>query len=212
MQENTELYSRVEEWVNSITHYAGVVLGLVGFGALLVKSLYVGNSGYLAGCIIFSLSIILLYSMSGTYHILNYGKAKRIFQILDHSAIYVLISGSYAPYLLGVFKGDLRWILFWTQMILTAAGILFKIFFTGRFEVISTLIYLFMGWMIIFVYKDLKILLPQRSLELLIAGGVSYTVGIIFYSLEKLKFAHAIWHLFVLAGTIFMFFSVYVIF
>lgn len=200
--------SRAEEWLNSITHYFGAVLALFGSGALLVHSLKFNNIGYIVGSMVFCFSLILLYIMSGTYHILYTGKFKKIFKILDHSAIYILISGSYTPYLLGVFDGKVKWVLFFTQWGMTLLGILFKIFFTGRFNFVSTLIYLFMGWMIIFVFDDLKTLITPLSLKLLVWGGVSYSVGTIFYMTQK-KFSHGIWHLFVLAGSILNYFSVY---
>lgn len=202
-------YSRAEEWVNSMTHYMGVILGLIGLGALIVHSDQLHNVGYKVGGIVFCISIILLYSMSGTYHILGDGKAKRIFKILDHSSIFILIAGSYTPYLLGVFESKTKWILFGIQWGLTVIGILFKIFFTGRFGALFTTIYLLMGWMIVFVFKDLKELITPLSLDLLVVGGISYSVGVIFYAMKKVAFAHCIWHLFVLGGTVSQFLSVY---
>lgn len=203
--------SRVEEWVNSLTHYFGVILALIGTGALLVRTSESGNIGYFIGSMLFCFSLILLYSMSGTYHILYTGKLKRIFKILDHSAIYILISGSYTPYLLGFFDGKVKWILFFAQWGMTLAGIIFKIFFTGKFKILSTLIYLFMGWMIIFVFDDLKTLISPLSLKLLIAGGIAYSVGTIFYGMKKVRFMHGVWHIFVLVGSILNYLSVYFI-
>nr|WP_307775421.1 hemolysin III family protein [uncultured Cetobacterium sp.] len=203
--------SRCEEWVNSMTHYFGVVLSLIGSGALAVHSYKSGNTGYFVGSLVFCFSLVLLYSMSGTYHILYNGKAKRIFKILDHSAIYILISGSYTPYLLGVFDGEIKWVLFFIQWGMTLFGIVFKLFFTGRFKFVSTLIYLIMGWMIVFVFKDLKLLITPLSLKLLILGGVSYSVGTIFYMMKNCRFSHGVWHLFVLAGSIFNYLSIYTI-
>ncbi|MGL4987662.1 MAG: PAQR family membrane homeostasis protein TrhA [Cetobacterium sp.] len=201
--------SRLEEWINSLTHYFGAALALIGTGALLVHSLKTDNIGYIIGSMVFCFSLVLLYTMSGTYHILYVGKIKKIFKILDHSAIYILISGSYTPYLLGVFDGKIKWILFFTQWGMTLIGIIFKVFFTGKFNLLSTLIYLFMGWMVMFVFKDLKELATPLSLKLLIFGGISYSIGTIFYLMKNKKFAHGIWHLFVLAGSIFNYFSVY---
>ncbi|MGL4804012.1 MAG: PAQR family membrane homeostasis protein TrhA [Cetobacterium sp.] len=201
--------TRLEEWVNSMTHYFGAVLALIGTGALLVHSLKTGNIGYVIGSMVFCFSLVLLYTMSGTYHILYVGKIKKLFKILDHSAIYILISGSYTPYLLGVFDGTTKWVLFFVQWGMTLLGILFKVFFVGRFNFVSTLIYLFMGWMVMFVFKDLQVLASPLSLKLLIWGGVSYSVGTIFYLMKNKKFAHGIWHLFVLAGSVFNYFSVY---
>ncbi|MGL5278647.1 MAG: PAQR family membrane homeostasis protein TrhA [Cetobacterium sp.] len=201
--------TRLEEWVNSMTHYFGAILALIGTGALLVHSLKTDNIGYIIGSMVFCFSLVLLYTMSGTYHILCVGKIKRLFKILDHSAIYILISGSYTPYLLGVFDGTTKWVLFFVQWGMTLLGILFKVFFVGRFNFISTLIYLFMGWMVMFVFKDLQMLASPLSFKLLIWGGISYSVGTIFYLMKNRKFAHGIWHLFVLAGSIFNYFSVY---
>lgn len=203
--------SRAEEWVNSLTHYFGVILALIGTGALLVRTLESGNIGYFIGSMLFCFSLVLLYTMSGTYHILYTGKLKRIFKILDHSAIYILISGSYTPYLLGFFDGQVKWVLFFTQWGMTLIGIIFKIFFVGRFKLISTLIYLFMGWMIIFVFDDLKTLISPLSLKLLVAGGITYSVGTIFYGMKKIRFMHGIWHIFVLVGSILNYLSVYFI-
>ncbi|MGL5971712.1 MAG: PAQR family membrane homeostasis protein TrhA, partial [Cetobacterium sp.] len=193
----------------SITHYFGAFLALIGTGALLVHSLKTNNIGYVIGSMIFCFSLVLLYTMSGTYHILYVGKLKKIFKILDHSAIYILISGSYTPYLLGVFDGKIKWILFFIQWGMTLIGIIFKVFFIGRFNILSTLIYLLMGWMIMFVFKDLKALATPLSLKFLIWGGVSYSIGTIFYLMKSKKFSHGIWHLFVLAGSIFNYLSVY---
>ena len=201
--------TRLEEWINSMTHYFGAVLALIGTGALLVHSLKTNNIGYVIGCMVFCFSLVLLYTMSGTYHILYVGKIKKLFKILDHSAIYILISGSYTPYLLGVFDGTTKWVLFFIQWGMTLFGILFKVFFVGRFNFVSTLIYLFMGWMVMFVFKDLQVLASPLSLKLLIWGGISYSVGTIFYLMKNKKFTHGIWHLFVLAGSVFNYFSVY---
>lgn len=204
----SRIISRTEEYLNSITHYLGAILSIFGSGALLVHSLKFNNSGYIIGSMIFCFSLVLLYIMSGTYHILHAGKLKKIFKILDHSAIFILISGSYTPYLLGVFDGKIKWILFFIQWGMTLLGIIFKIFFIEKFNFISTLIYLFMGWMIIFVFDDLKTLITPISLKLLVLGGISYSVGTLFYMSQK-KFSHGIWHLFVLIGSIFNYFSIF---
>lgn len=203
--------TRLEEWINSMTHYFGVVLALIGTGSLLVHTIKTGNLGYIVGSMIFCFSLVLLYSMSGTYHILHIGKAKKIFRTLDHSAIYILISGSYTPYLLGYFDGSVKWSLFCIQWGMTVLGIIFKIFFVGKFNFFSTLIYLAMGWMVLFVFEDLKMVISPLSLKLLIASGITYSLGTIFYGLDKFKFMHGIWHLFVLVGSILNYFSIYYI-
>lgn len=200
---------KVEEQINSVTHYFGAVLSLIGTEALLVQSLKTNNTGYIIGCIVFCFSLILLYTISGTYHILIEGDIKKIFRILDHSAIYILIAGSYTPYLLGVFEGKIKWIFLFIQWGIAILGIFFKINFIGKFNFISTLVYLFMGWMIVFIFEDLQTFVPVLSFKLLIYGGISYSIGIIFYLMNNKKFTHGIWHLFVLIGSIFNYFSIY---
>ena len=167
------------------------------------------DRGYIVGSIIFGAALIFLYTMSGTYHILKIGKLKKIFRVLDHAAIYVLISASYTPYIFTVLTGEKKWIIFFAQWGLTLIGIIFKIFFTGKFKLVSTLIYLFMGWMVVFVFKDIKAGLSPASLNCLIAGGITYSAGAVVYMIKKIKFGHAIWHLFVIGGSVCNFFSIY---
>lgn len=197
----------VEEYLSSITHLLGAGMAISGLCFLTIHAVHNGRVIDVVSFSIFGASAIFLYLMSGIYHILPYGKNKDRFQILDHSAIYVLISGSYTPYLL-LLGGATGWVIFAIQWGLTLIGIGFKIKYTGRFEIISMLIYLLMGWMIIFVFSTLKENLNSVSLWLLIAGGITYTVGAIFYSL-KFKFNHVIWHFFVIAGTTLHFLSIY---
>lgn len=201
----------LEEYLNAISHYIGAGLSLVALILMVMKSSKTFEMGYTVGCIIFGLALIFLYSMSGTYHILKQGRAKNIFRVLDHVAIYVLISASYTPYIFTVLHGKTRWIIFAAQWGLTFLGIIFKIFFTGRFKGVSTLIYLFMGWMIMFVFKDIKLALSSMSLDFLIIGGITYSVGALFYMMKKLKFSHCIWHMFVIGGSFFNFLSIYYI-
>lgn len=184
-------------------------MAIAGCVALIVHAVRTGRVDYIVGSGIFGGALILMYSMSGTYHILQEGKIKNIFKILDHSAIYILISASYTPYILTVLTGTGRWILFVFQWGLTILGILFKIKFVGRFQLLSTIIYVIMGWIVVFVFKDLKLNLNSISLNLLVCGGVVYTVGAIFYSLKNIKFTHAIWHLFVIGGSVLNYLSIY---
>lgn len=201
----------LEEYLNSITHYIGAIASIVGLVLIILHSSKTLDVGYIVGCIIFGVALIFLYSMSGTYHILKEGKAKNIFRVLDHIGIYVLISASYTPYIFTVLEGRTKWIVFFAQWGLTLFGIIFKIFFTGKFKVLSTLIYLFMGWMIVFVFKDIKLSLSDISFNFLLVGGIVYSIGSIFYMMKKLKFSHCIWHLFVIGGSVFNFLSVYYI-
>lgn len=202
-------YEELEEKLNFITHYIGTGMAIAGCIALIVHAVKAGQIDYIVGSAIFGGALILMYSMSGTYHLLEGGKIKRIFKILDHSAIYILISASYTPYLLTVLTGRSRWVLFAFQWGLTFLGIIFKIKFAGKFEILSTIIYIIMGWVVVFVFKDLKLNLNSTSLNLLVIGGVVYTVGAVFYSLKRIRFTHAIWHLFVIGGSVLNYLSVY---
>lgn len=204
-------YTKVEEYINSITHYIGAGLSVIGLILLINKSIVVEHMGYLIGSIVFGIAMIILYTMSGTYHILEQGRLKNIFRVLDHSAIYLLISASYTPYILTSVEGVAKWVIFGAQWGMTLFGIIFKIFFTGRFNILSTILYLAMGWMVIFIFKDLKSSLSLISLRFLIAGGITYSLGVIFYSL-RIKFSHAIWHVFVIGGSLFNYLSVYYIY
>ncbi len=201
-------YSKLEEYMSSITHLLGAGMAISGLAFLIVHAVQEGGVKQIIGFSIFGLSAIFLYLMSGIYHILPMGKYRKIFKILDHSAIYVLISGSYTPFLL-ILGGITGWVILVIQWTLTSLGIIFKIKFAGRFQTISTLIYLFMGWMIVFVFGNLKNSLNSVSLTLLIVGGISYSVGAIFYSMKKVKYTHVIWHFFVIAGTTLHYLSIY---
>ncbi|WP_319201819.1 hemolysin III family protein [uncultured Ilyobacter sp.] len=202
-------HDKLEEYMNSITHYLGALTAVYGLVLLIFRALNFGTTAHLVSFSIFGAALILLYSMSGTYHILKPGKTKKLFKIFDHSAIYILISSSYTPYLLTIVKGKVAMILLVIQWMLTVMGIIFKIKFTGRFTFVSTLIYLFMGWMIVFVFKNLKTNLNSEALNLLLASGITYSLGAIFYLLKKIKFTHVIWHLFVIGGSVLNYLSIY---
>jgi len=201
-------YSKLEEYMSSITHLLGAGMAISGLIFLIVHAIQEGGIKQIIGFSIFGISAIFLYLMSGIYHILPIGRYRKIFKILDHSAIYVLISGSYTPFLL-ILGGITGWIILIVQWTLTSLGILFKIKFAGKFQTLSTLIYLFMGWMIVFVFGNLKTSLNSISLTLLIAGGISYSIGAIFYSMKKIKYTHVIWHFFVIIGTTLHYLSIY---
>ncbi|GAB2994762.1 hemolysin III [Arenimonas maotaiensis] len=191
---------RAEFW-NALTHGAGAVLSLIG-GAVLVTlaSLY-GNGWQLTGAIVFSLSLIGLYTASTLYHAVHEPKAKGRLKVLDHCMIYVLIAGSYTPFALIALRGDGGWLLFGTIWTLAAAGIVFKLFFTGRFELLSTLVYLAMGWLVVFAAGPMLRHVGTTELVWLGIGGLFYSLGTVFYLWERLRHNHAIWHGFVLAGS-----------
>lgn len=202
-------YSHMEEYLNSISHYLGAGMAVVGLGFLVMRAVRLGDINHVFSFTIFGSALILLYTMSGTYHLLYPGRTKDIFKILDHSAIYILISGSYTPYLLTVVEGRAAIILLVIQWGLTLAGIIFKLKFTGRFTLVSTLIYLFMGWMVMFIFKNLKMNLDPLSLKLLIASGITYTVGAVFYLMKNVRYTHVVWHLFVVGGSVLNYLSIY---
>jgi len=197
-----------EEFWNTITHSFGFVLSLLGFILLLI---YVDKNSPQAifGTILYGSSLGILYLVSSLYHYSKNEKRKRILQTLDHISIYLLIAGTYSPVVLITLPQSNGWILFWIVWTIAALGTILKIFYTGRFEVLSLLLYLIMGWLIIFDFDALQQNVDQTGIILLILGGVAYTVGIVFYVLQKMKYNHVIWHLFVLAGSIFHFLFIF---
>ena len=200
-----------EESLNAITHYLGAVLSIIGFILLLAHSLKIGKTEYVISCVIFGIALIFLYTMSGTYHFLINKNLKKLFRKFDHIGIFILIAASYTPYIFTVLDGKIKWIVFFVQWGCTLFGTIYKLFFTGKFEILSTLIYLMMGWMIIFVIKDVKYSLNELSFNYLIFGGIIYTLGIIFYMDNHIKYNHVIWHIFVIFGSLFNYLSIYYI-
>lgn len=201
-------YSFREELLNSITHGAGILLSIAALVLLIVYSRIYGTAGHVVSCTIFGVTLILLYTSSTLYHSFQKPRVKRIFKILDHSCIYLLIAGTYTPFLLVTLRGVLGWTMFGIIWFLAISGVVFKIFFVHRFNIISTIAYLLMGWIIIFAIKPLVDSLPTGGIVWLIAGGLAYTLGVVFYAWKKLPFNHAIWHLFVLAGSMCHFLAV----
>lgn len=189
-------WERAEEIANVITHGIGALLSPLALYLLLATSLY--DSQRLLAVSLFGLSIVLLYVTSTIYHAVSCPIKKRWLRTCDHCAIYLLIAGSYTPIALVVLQKS-SWVIFiWFLAIL---GIAFKWFYTGRFELLSTCLYLGMGWLVVIDIQSLWVGMPPMGLYLLIAGGLAYSVGALIYLLEKPLFHHAIWHLFVLAGT-----------
>jgi len=199
------------ERLNSITHLVGAVLALIGFGALLTLSIQQSDPMLITGFVIFGVTLVLLYTMSTLYHSFKPPKVKKVFQILDHDSIYLLIAGTYTPYLLVAMgqKGILTMlVLIWS---LAVAGILLDTLIRKRIIWLQVLIYLVMGWLCVLSYSQLESILPKVGLYWLLAGGIAYTSGILFYVLDKLNrlpHAHGIWHLFVLFGSICHFVSI----
>ncbi len=202
-------YSPAEEKVNVISHAIGLILSIIALILLIIKALQYGNGWHLISYGIYGMSLIMLYSASTIYHITQEPALRKKYKIFDHAAIYLLIAGTYTPYTLVTLSGKIGWILFAISWGLAVFGMTLKLFFTGRFTLVSTLAYVVMGWLIVFAYEPLKNSLSTDGLFWLLAGGVSYTVGALLYAIHKLKFNHAIFHIFVLIGSVCHFISVY---
>lgn len=197
-----KLESRGEEIANFVSHTAGAGLAILGFIMLIIRASWYNNVSALISYIIFSLGLMVLYTMSSIYHGLKPSTAKNVFEILDHSSIYFLIAASYTPFLVLGLKSNIGITLLVIQWIICALGITFKAFFTGKFKGISTIVYLIMGWMIVFSWNELVAKISLISLGFLIAGGILYSLGTIFYMWKVCKFNHMIWHIFVILGSI----------
>ena len=200
--------TKFEENLNALTHLVGAILGVIALVLLITfeRSL---TSWSLFSVIVYGISIIVLFLASTLYHSVKKEQQKHYFRIVDHISIYFLIAGTYTPVLLITLEQSLGWPLFYIVWGIAAFGVVLKLFFTGRFETFSTLLYLVMGWLIIFDFTTLKDLLDANGLLFLIAGGLAYTVGIVFYVIDKIPYNHVIWHLFVLAGAICHFFMIF---
>jgi hemolysin III len=190
-----------EELVNAATHAAGVLAGVLGGALLIVLASLQGNARLIVGAAVFTATLILLYSASTLYHMAVDGELKQRLKVFDHVAIYLLIAGSYTPFTLAGLGGGWGWSLFGTIWGLAAAGVVFKLFFTGRFKRLSTAIYIAMGWLVLIAVEPLARSLSPTTLVWLVAGGVTYTAGTVFYHSRR-AYAHGIWHLFVLGGSI----------
>lgn len=191
----------LEEIANSITHGIGLVLSVAGFAVLLVFAILGGGASHIVACSIYGATLISLYTASTLYHAVVSPRLKRALRIFDHSAIYLLIAGTYTPFLLLYLRGPWGWSLFGVVWGLAFAGIVFKFWFVGHFEHVSTAIYLAMGWLVIVAAKPVLAHVPTPTLLWLLAGGLFYSCGVIFYVWKRLPYSHAVWHLFVLAGS-----------
>lgn len=195
--------SRTEEWFNTMSHGITALAAIAGLVVLIILGVSNGKEWGLFSALFYGVSMVLLYTFSTVYHGLRHEKAKYIFNILDHCGIYLLIAGSYTPVLLMTIGGTIGWIFFGIQWGLALIGIVLKIFYTGKFRLLSTLTYAFMGWIIVFKIGLVRALLPEPAFWLLASGGIAYTVGIVFYMIDyRMKLSHFIWHLFVMAGSI----------
>jgi hemolysin III len=194
-------YTLAEEIANAITHGIGVVFSVVALVLLIVYASLGGDTWRIVAVSIFGSSMLLLYLASTLYHALPQPAMKRILRVVDHGAIYLLIAGTYTPFLLGDMRGPWGWALFGLLWGAALAGIVYKIFFVGKFHFIATMMYVAMGWAVVIALKPAIEMIPLAALILMALGGIAYTSGVVFYLWDRLPYNPAIWHLFVLTGS-----------
>ena len=211
MQEfdDTKHYSPLEEKINITSHAIGLILSVVALALLSTHAGMNGNIWHIVSFSIFGVSLVTLFAASTIYHSANDPELRARLRIVDHAAIYVLIAGTYTPFTLVTLNGTSGWVIFGAAWGMALTGIVLKLFFTGRFELVSTMMYVFMGWIIVFDLDTLINKLSSDGLFWLVAGGVAYTVGAILYGIKQIKFNHAIFHVFVLVGAFCHFVAVY---
>ncbi|MGG4265283.1 PAQR family membrane homeostasis protein TrhA [Peribacillus simplex] len=205
---NTHVYTKKEEVVNAITHGVGVLLSIAALVFLIIFSVQKGSPWHVVISVIYGASMLLLYASSTLVHSFPEGKTKDLFEIFDHSAIYIFIAGTYTPIMLLVIQGSRGWTLLGIIWGVAIIGVVFKAFYVKKFLFLSTILYIAMGWMIVIVWGPLTATMPSAGIKLLIAGGLLYTFGAIFYVWRGFPFHHAVWHIFVLGGTVTHFFAV----
>lgn len=198
-----------EELANALTHGVGAAASIIGAAVLIPLAAQFGSIWEISSAVVFSISLVLLYSASTLYHSARDLVRRSRLQVLDHCAIFLLIAGTYTPFVLVSMRGAWGWTLFGTIWGMAAAGVIFKLFLTGRYNRLSTAIYLAMGWLGLIAAKPLFEALPTAALLLIVLGGISYSVGTLFYHNSRIRYSHAIWHLFVLGGSTCHFFAVF---
>lgn len=202
-------YHPLEERINVISHGVGAVLGVIAFVLLVYRAVQLGDFMHLIGFGVFGLSLVVLYTASTLYHYATDTGWRKRLRKLDHAAIYVLIAGSYTPFALITLRHADGWLVFSTVWVLALIGMVLKLYFTGRYDKLSTAMYLGMGWMAMLYVKPLMQHLPADGLYWLLGGGIAYTAGAVLYSIRRIRFNHAIFHFFVLAGSFSHFVTVF---
>lgn len=198
----------VEERLNALSHAIGIIFGVAGLFLLLKKS--DGNGEYdTFSLVLYSICFIVLFAASTLYHTVSRPLTKARMRIMDHIGIFLLIAGTYTPVCLITLKTGNGWLIFWLVWAVALIGSVLKIFFTGKFEKLSLILYLVMGWLIVFDIGNLVSELSELGLTLLVAGGISYSLGTIFYIMRFVPFHHLIWHIFVLGGAVCHWFMIY---
>ncbi|MFT4815693.1 MAG: hemolysin III [Cyclobacteriaceae bacterium] len=206
---STSQYSALEETLNVSSHALGFALSIIALVALLLRSIPSGDILKVVSVTIFGCSLVTTYAASTIYHSSRSPLRRRRLRIMDHSSIYLLIAGTYTPFVLIVLQGSIGWTIFGISWGMAIVGITLKIFFTGRYRLLSTLMYLFMGWLIVFAIAPLVEKMPVMGMRWLVAGGLAYTFGAILYAIRKIPLNHAIFHVFTLLGSICHFVAVY---
>ncbi|MGB3464267.1 MAG: hemolysin III family protein [Cyclobacteriaceae bacterium] len=202
-KEKRKAQSNLEEWFNMLSHGLAALAAIAGLVILIILGVRSEQSLSLFSALFYGISLVILFTMSALYHGLRHKTAKAIFNRFDHISIFLLIAGTYTPVLLLVLGGTAGWVLFGLQWGIALTGAVLKIFYTGKYESASLVLYAVMGWMIIFRISELRAVFPEGGFWLLVAGGMAYTFGIIFYVIDtRMKLSHFIWHLFVIAGSL----------
>ncbi|MFC1877827.1 hemolysin III family protein [Thermodesulfobacteriota bacterium] len=208
METSIKHHSMAEEIANSITHGIGIVLAIAALGILTAFAGIYGNAWHIVSVSIYGTTLVLLYTASTLYHSIQNLHVKGILQVLDHAAIYLLIAGTYTPFTLVSLRGPWGWWLFGVIWGLAVFGVVLQLSFMRRWSAVSLALYIGMGWVVVVAIKPLIVSVATGGIVFLVLGGLAYTTGILFYCWKKLKYHHAIWHLFVLAGSILHFFAI----
>jgi hemolysin III len=199
---------RREEIANGVTHGVGVLLAIAGLAVMVPAAVFAGDAWRVVGCSVFGATLVLLYAASTLYHVARGQAAKKILRSIDHSAIFILIAGTYTPFTLVNLRGPWGWSLFGVVWGAAVAGIVFRLVAGNRWRIVTITLYVVMGWCVLVAVRPLVGSVAPGGLALMVAGGAAYTVGIVFYAWRRLPYHHAVWHLFVLAGSAFHYFAV----
>ena len=197
-----------EEIANSLTHGLGLALSLAGLVVLVVVAALHGGVLSIVSCSVYGATLVCLYAASTVYHAVHSPRWKRVLKIVDHSSIYLLIAGTYTPFTLVALRGSWGWTLFSVVWALALGGIIFKLWFVDRFPIASTIFYLLMGWSVVIALRPLIRVVPAPALVWMLAGGLAYSAGVIFFAMPRVRYSHAVWHGFVLAGSIFHYIAI----
>ena len=209
LSKKPEFYPPLEEKLNIFSHGFGFALSIIGLILLIVRANELGEFKHLVSFSVFGASMVVLYAASTLYHSAKSHVLRYRLNILDHAAIYVLIAGTYTPFAVVTLEGTVGWVIFWVIWAMALCGVILKLFFTGRYQTLSTIMYVVMGWVVVFAIKPLLENLPATGLWWLLSGGISYTLGAVIFSLNRIKFNHAIFHIFVLLGSFSHFIAIY---